>query len=92
METLKELKAIKCKRPLGATHHYFILLGEHKVSNYIDMDNCMWWDNTLCQWRDWGGGAETKIRSLSDINRIIELMEEVEKVRGLTVNEVIGKE
>lgn len=74
-ESLERLKYIRDGAPKEATHHYFICPDEYNISNYIDMDNCNWWDSTLCEWKSWGGVADSHIRSLSDISRIIELME-----------------
>lgn len=67
METLEELKAIRDNAPDGATHisefvHCYVKLN---VGYYF------WWDGDA--WYPLDGPL--LLRSLSDINRIIELME-----------------
>ncbi|QGJ84303.1 hypothetical protein [Pseudoalteromonas phage XCL1123] len=84
METLKELKAIIAGKPEGATHidvdrDYVKFIGDemHHYSFVVGFDG-------------WSGDYEApcELRSLSDIERIIELMEcnsnlKKSKYRGL---------
>lgn len=73
METLDELKAIRDNAPEGAnyaTKHYYLMVeGLHcKIFNSLGV-----WSAPVCNAADIF--IDEKPRSLSDINRIIELME-----------------
>lgn len=64
------------RKPEGATHHYFIFAGPHKISNFINANTKQYWDGVLGRWVEWGGCFDDSMRLLSDIKLIIELMEE----------------
>lgn len=75
METLEQLKEIYGEKPEGATHHYFIFAGSHKISNFINANTQQYWDGVLGRWVEWGGCFDDSMRLLSDIKLLIELME-----------------
>lgn len=74
METLEALQKILDDAPEGATNHYFIYAGCHKISNFIIADTQEFWDGVLRKWVDWGGCFDGSMRSLADIQRIVDLM------------------
>ena len=92
METLEELKAIIENAPDVATLVDIADDGEIDYMYHV-MENesgekilsCSNDDDAAIEYSD------GNIRSLSDIKRIIELIEEVNRVREETINEVIGK-
>lgn len=75
METLEQLKDIVKNAPEGATHVNTIMPKELDIINYINTNNFTWWHGSTDEWRSFGGMIDITFRSLSDIKRIIELME-----------------
>jgi len=85
METLEELKAIRDNAPDGATHiddvnTYWRVISEF---DYYFYDGCKWDDSEP---------LENGTRSLSDIKRIIELMELNQNMHTTVAGYIYGKD
>lgn len=79
METLKELKAIIAGKPEGATHIAKSAGQSRYLKHNVRRDFIYYDGKTFCVFPARSGYLKTckSIRSLSDIERIIELMEQV---------------
>lgn len=77
METLEQLKAIRDNAPDGATHadaeRCYVRFSQINRGRYVFV--------CTCDYIGWVGANSALLsRSLSDINRIIELMEQIETI------------
>lgn len=71
METLEQLRGIVKNAPCDATHYYNVTGSYHLIRNFSFYDYDIEHDYWLL-----GSPCSEEMRSLSDVKRIIELMEE----------------
>lgn len=87
METLKELKTIRDNAPEGATHVNYA----YYFKKQYDSD-WMYCEINKSHWEFDDDNAESDMRSLSDINRIIELMELNQNMHTTVAGCLCGKD
>ncbi len=87
METLKELKAIRDNEPEGATHidvdDDYVKFIDDEMYHYSFVRGCGWSSDYV---------SPCELRSLSDINRIIELMELNQNMHTTVAGYLYGKD